>query len=138
MGFDCGQCRARCKADCCRGPIPIPRETLERFPTVRPILSQDDIGGGHVMVLAVDEATRDPVKQTVQGCCPYLGFDNLCSIYEHRPLVCRTFGSGIHPMMTCSFQAPDGRIRARPERRAIERAQVEARDQQINRLEVIR
>ena len=37
--------------------------------------------------------------------CPFLGFDedglSFCKIYEHRPEICRLFGKGGHPFLTC-------------------------------------
>lgn len=138
-GFDCEQCLPRCKADCCRGPIPMPRALLEKHKPVRPLLRVDDIGGGMVIALAVDEtqSTANPKPlyvedqgsgQLVFGCCPFLGFDNRCTVYEDRPDVCREFGSESSIFMTCSYQASDGRVRARPERRRIEADQTKRRE----------
>lgn len=37
--------------------------------------------------------------------CPFLEFDenglSRCAIYEHRPEICRLFGKGGHPFLTC-------------------------------------
>lgn len=37
--------------------------------------------------------------------CPFLGRDVMglafCTIYEHRPELCRLFGKGGHPFLTC-------------------------------------
>lgn len=37
--------------------------------------------------------------------CPFLAFNNAglsyCTIYEHRPEICRLFGKGGHPFLTC-------------------------------------
>lgn len=37
--------------------------------------------------------------------CPFLDFDKdglaYCKIYEHRPWICRVFGKGGHPFLTC-------------------------------------
>lgn len=37
--------------------------------------------------------------------CPFLAFDedglSYCKIYEHRPEICRMFGKGGHPFLTC-------------------------------------
>lgn len=47
--------------------------------------------------------------------CPFLGFDeaglSYCKIYEHRPEICRLFGKGGHPFLTCPnnpFVQPQG------------------------------
>lgn len=37
--------------------------------------------------------------------CPFLAYDEndlaYCKIYEHRPEICRLFGKGGHPFLTC-------------------------------------
>lgn len=35
--------------------------------------------------------------------CPFLRVDYKCNIYEHRPLICRKFGEGEHPMLRCKY-----------------------------------
>lgn len=35
--------------------------------------------------------------------CPFLRADYKCNIYEHRPLLCRRFGDGSHPLLTCRY-----------------------------------
>ena len=144
MSFDCSRCLARCKADCCRGPIPMPRALFERHVPIRKVIAVQDIGNGHVVVLGEDETrstanpktmiSGGPGAKTVYGCCPFLGLDNSCSIYEDRPEVCRIFGSEVDAFMTCSYQAADGRVRARPERRRIERITFEKRDASLKRM----
>ena len=80
----CGECNA-----CCRSYyfIPIrPEETeaLTRIPREL-LVAAPGLPAGHV-VLGYDE----------QGRCPML-IDNQCSIYEHRPLTCRSYDCRIFP-----------------------------------------
>lgn len=35
--------------------------------------------------------------------CPFLRADCKCNIYEHRPALCRRFGDGSHPLLTCHY-----------------------------------
>lgn len=35
--------------------------------------------------------------------CPFLRADYKCNIYEHRPHICRKFGDGSHPLLSCSY-----------------------------------
>lgn len=35
--------------------------------------------------------------------CPFLRVDYKCNVYEHRPLLCRKFGDGSHPLLTCHY-----------------------------------
>lgn len=140
-GFDCDQCRDRCKADCCRGPIPMPRALLEKRTPVRRIIDMRDLGDGMVLVMAADETkstvgggvpspmyVERPGAPKLFGCCPFLGLDNRCTVYEDRPPVCREFGTESHLYMTCSYQASDGRVRSRQERRRVEAGQAKRRE----------
>lgn len=42
--------------------------------------------------------------------------------------VCREFGTESHLYMTCSYQASDGRVRSRQERRRVEAGQAKRRE----------
>lgn len=35
--------------------------------------------------------------------CPFLRDDYKCNIYDRRPEICRKFGDGSHPLLTCQF-----------------------------------
>lgn len=78
--IDCTQC-----ANCCKTLGPLWTEAdIER---VRKALRMK-IGDFEAAYLRVDE-DGDKVFQTMP--CPFLGSDNLCSIYEIRPKACREF-----------------------------------------------
>jgi len=122
--FDCSKCLSRCKADCCHGPIPIPAETLQKHKTIRPILHQEDVGGGYVAVVSTyQDGTQ------IKLVCPFLGLDNRCSIYDDRPFVCKDFGTEIVPFMQCSWQDKVGNVRSRSARRRIKRDHIKRRYQ---------
>jgi Fe-S-cluster containining protein len=103
--FNCDQCLKQCKSVCC-GYVPIPGETYQKYPP----LSSD-------YVLEGPDKTKFVVKDNH---CAYL-VDNKCTLYEHRPEVCRKFGDETHPMLFCPYQDKDGRVRSRQERRQIDR-----------------
>lgn len=106
--MDCSKCIKTCQADCC-GPVPIPKETVAKFLPAQPVEHRFDLGDHLVLVAA-------------NGKCAYLGDDHRCTIYNDRPDVCRKFGDESHVLMTCPYQASNGRIRTRQERRALERS----------------
>ena len=126
MGMNCDSCLSRCKGECCRGPIPMPATLLDQHPQIRPVTHVRDLGGGMVVAMHVDASK--------QAFCPFLGLDNHCSIYQHRPHVCQLFGSEVVPMMTCSYQDKHGRLRSRQERRSIERQHVSGQYKALNRI----
>lgn len=85
-----------CKAACC-GFVPIPDALIARFAyllhpetkiTKAPFLP-DDVS----------------VCTDTQGKCGFLTADYKCSIYEHRPEICRIFGDKKHnhPLLKCSY-----------------------------------
>lgn len=123
--MNCSACLSKCKADCCRGPIPMEASLLEKYPHVRPCTHVIPVEGT-TMVKAMH------VSEDRRAVCPFLGLDDRCSIYHDRPEVCRKFGDESHIFLTCSFQAADGRMRDRAERRRIEKEQGKARQQLLN------
>jgi Fe-S-cluster containining protein len=74
----CGECTACCRSAYFIHIRPDETETLARIPKAVQFPAPDQ-PGGHV-VLGFDES----------GHCPML-VDNACSIYEHRPVTCRSF-----------------------------------------------
>lgn len=115
MAFDCSKCIAKCKAVCCTA-IPLPNELFEKHKPIRKIVKLLDDGQGCSLPVTED------------GYCPFLGKDMKCSIYQDRPWICQVYGKGGHIDLECAFQAPDGRIRSRQERREIERKVKESID----------
>lgn len=133
MTFDCDKIKHKCKAECC-GPTPIPKDIFERnrHKLIRPIEQELNVTGMKIgpngpfdpfeeEELVVPIAKTDSADFTR---CAFLTYDLKCNIYEDRPWICRNFGNESHPLMKCSFQAKDGRIRCRQEKRAIERSHI--------------
>jgi Fe-S-cluster containining protein len=126
--MDCKKCHKQCNADCC-GIFFIPKDIFDR--------NQDKIVNRDFQFTQVDEvsliedliagnaSTKAPhvVAQTKDLKCCFLNKDLSCNIYDDRPFVCRKFGDESSLHMTCQFQAKDGRVRSRQERRSLERKQ---------------
>lgn len=111
IDMDCSKSHKQCEGKCC-GPVPFDKGFIATQKPVREIKE----------ILEVGTTKEIPVTEDLY--CPFLGEDLKCTIYDKRPQVCRDFGMGeVHSSLTCAFQAPDGRIRSRQERRQIERKQ---------------
>lgn len=39
--------------------------------------------------------------------CPFLTENCRCNIYDRRPPICKKFGNGAEPLLTCSFLVPE-------------------------------
>lgn len=129
MGFNCQNCLSKCKAVCC-GPVPLEVNLVEknRHKLVRPIIEEKFFEGPVMEENSFSDLknvkTAEMVLMTSEGnYCPFLTEDYKCNIYEDRPFVCKEFGKETHPLMRCSFQDKDGRVRSRQETRSIEREQ---------------
>lgn len=108
--MNCNACIANCKGDCC-GPIPLNEEFLEENENAiqRKVIGALPYGGKKIVPI------------TESGNCPFLKEDYGCAVYDKRPYICKKFGDETDPLMTCSYQDKDGRVRSRQERRHIER-----------------
>lgn len=134
MAFDCNNCLANCKADCCHQPVPMENTFIATHIPIRPIIRRQALGDNMSVVTANDERLGDMSDGKIHGVCPFLGMDDKCSVYADRPTVCKMFGNEMNVFMTCSFQAADGRVRSRQERRQIERKLFPAQIAAIKRL----
>lgn len=66
---------------------PIPNVDTTFYPEQKPgVLSGDEVTG--------DQKQRavEQYKEVIKGGCPFLAEDKRCMVYEHRPLICRTYG----------------------------------------------
>lgn len=111
--------------------MPFENSFVESHTPVRPIAVRQPLGDNAVIVVSIDERYPDGRH----GVCPFLGLDDKCSVYADRPPVCKKFGDGSSAFMTCSYQAPDGRVRSRQERRQVERTNLKVQVQTLGRLE---
>ena len=81
-------CKPGCH-DCC-GIVPFRDAEKARIAAIRPLEQWERFDAGSwVLVSAL---------QTMS--CPFVE-KGRCGIYDHRPMVCRLFGSVDHPMMAC-------------------------------------
>lgn len=72
------ECKGLCQTYC--GPIPVAPVEEERL---------------------TEKCGSAPGVNEDTGLCDRLTPDGKCSIYEHRPFICRAFGAVKHPQMTC-------------------------------------
>ena len=81
-----------CKTGCheCCGIVPFSAAEREKAATVRPLEQWEPFING----------TWVPSSALMTMKCPFVN-DAGCSIYEHRPTVCRLFGAVDHPNMKC-------------------------------------
>ncbi len=99
----CGGCTACCRSSQFVHIGPDEVDTLERIPSSL-LFPAPRLPLGHVL-MGYDE----------RGCCPML-VDDRCTIYEHRPLTCRTYDCRVFPATGNEPDDPDGPI-ARQARR---------------------
>lgn len=80
-------CKGLCHDSC--GPIPTTKRETQRL----------DMLGVKIphMLVGLKKAMENE-----QWRCPALGEDNLCTVYERRPLICRLYGTVDTPMLRCS------------------------------------
>lgn len=62
---------------------------------------------------------------TIDSKCVFLTEDNLCSIYDERPQICRDYGLSGGPM-ECPKVAPSGRIRGTDEIKRVKKRLVKS------------
>ena len=110
-----------CGAKCC-GPVPMPAVTWERHKD----RACREVTEVVAMTQTISESARmkTVVPLTADATCPFLDAELRCAIYDHRPYLCRQFGTAIYPALECPLQHADGR-NLTPK----ERAQREARVQ---------
>ena len=96
------KCRVyKCHAACCYN-IVLPIGMLQQF--------ADKIVNKVIETSPMPYNTEFPPSETVNTSdnpadnkCPFLRADYRCNIYEYRPLICRKFGSGEHPLLVCKY-----------------------------------
>lgn len=91
----------KCHAACCYN-IVLPVGMLEQFADkiVNKVISTGPMPFNPEFPLSVMVETSNSVRENK---CPFLRQDYKCNIYAHRPLICRKFGTGGHPMLTCKY-----------------------------------
>lgn len=84
----------KCKGQCC-GPLPLTIKDFQRLQKRRPLKE------GYRFIRMSD---GDMVIFTEERNCPYL-VSGKCSIYEHRPKICREYG--MSPKLPCGYLYPE-------------------------------
>jgi Fe-S-cluster containining protein len=93
--------------ECC-GIFPINDAIIRKFPPDQK----------HIKNLFTSNGVT--VIKTIDDLCVYLDRNNgLCSIYEHRPNICRAYG--MIEGLLCHYIRPNGTLRNRAERREIKK-----------------
>ena len=108
--MNCHNLHPRCKAECCACTTPIPKEIWERNQQHMQRAFTEKLEDEDHVWLVTDDAR-----------CVFLKENLDCAIHHDKPWICKKFGDESCSMMTCSWQAADGRERSRQERRKIER-----------------
>lgn len=95
-----------CKAQCCYN-APLPKSYLTALKNrivnpVKEIIVMDDTK----MCYPITDYNPDLNK------CPFLTENCKCNIYDRRPPICRKFGNGSEPLLTCAFLVPEEQRKA--------------------------
>lgn len=95
-GFSCGMC-----GECCRMNTADSNLIIMSAPEVREIMAATGLSWDEVAEPYPDLLEEDGVYYTFDWCirrhpegsrsCVFQGADNRCTIYEHRPWICRTY-----------------------------------------------
>ena len=95
-GFSCGMC-----GECCRMNTTDSNLIIMSAPEVREIMTATGLSWDEVAEPYPDLLEEDGVSYTFDWCirrhpegnrsCVFQGADNRCTIYEHRPWICRTY-----------------------------------------------
>ena len=97
---------SKCHASCCYN-APLPKKYIFALKNrivnpVKEILVIDDENmKGEVMCYPITDHNPDKNK------CPFLTENCRCNIYDRRPPICKKFGNGTEPLLTCSFLVPE-------------------------------
>ena len=92
---------SKCKAQCCYN-APLPKSYLTALKNrivnpVKEVIVMDDTK----MCYPITDHNPDLNK------CPFLTENCRCNIYDRRPPICRRFGDGSEPLLTCTFLVPE-------------------------------
>lgn len=101
-------CRKGCSA-CCHIAVPISRNMARRLATVSGRPFNPEAGRPAEEFMA--RGRKDEYALEHYGNpCPFLGGDGACTIYEHRPIVCRAHNSLADDPSPCEVGKPYGKV----------------------------
>lgn len=91
-----------CQADCC-GMVPFYKDFVMRH--------KQDAKREVVKIIEIDVMTV--ILETKDLVCTFLDENYKCSVYDERPEICKKFGDGSHPALTCPYIKPNGKLRSK-------------------------
>lgn len=97
---------SKCHASCCYN-APLPKNYLSALknrivnPVKEIIVIDEECFKGDAMCYPVTD--YDPNRNK----CPFLTDKCRCNIYDRRPPICRKFGNGTEPLLTCTYLVPE-------------------------------
>ena len=116
--FDCSLAKS-CKGgfECC-GLFPFNKVLLDLFPINQQFITR------------INTIEQLVFVETTDSNCVFMSRENgKCLIYENRPKICKAYGK--MEGLLCAYLKPDGSVRARAERRQIQRTNVLITNQRI-------
>ncbi len=91
----------KCKASCCYN-VPLPSGYLARFAD-KIVTKPVEICSAPYNPLFPPSIIPITSVKLLDNKCPFLRADFRCNIYESRPEICRRFGDGSHPNLSCRY-----------------------------------
>ena len=127
--FDCKKAfdKGICKAECC-GPIPIKKELIKRFEH----LAQRKVNE----LLYFSETEVLPVTEDL--ICVFLDEKLRCTIYDHRPSVCKKFGVTDEPRLQCPHMKQNGNFRSEAQKKRVYRQMKKFQNDELGKEKKIR
>ena len=92
----------KCKANCCKNaPLPLDLLEIHKDKIVNTVAFTKPMGlvDGKLWGFPVTN-----IKNLFENKCPFLTKANRCNIYEHRPKICREYGTLDTPSCRCHLQ----------------------------------
>lgn len=111
--FDCKKAieKGICKGDCC-GPVPLKKEVVKKFEH----LAQREVKE----VVEFSDTEVFPITEDLM--CVFLDQNLQCVIYDHRPDVCRNFGTTDDVRLQCPHLKQNGNFRSEAQKKRVMRA----------------
>lgn len=97
-------CRSQCSW-CCREPLQV--SPLDAILVAHSLLDRRDYWGPRLAGYALPDRTGAVLKRNFSP-CPFLGENQLCQVYEARPVICRAFHSTDVSVCRQRVEHPDG------------------------------
>lgn len=95
-----------CKASCCYN-APLPKSYIFALknrivnPVIKILVLDDENMKSNLMCYPITDENPEKNK------CPFLTENCKCNIYDRRPPICKKFGNGTEPLLTCTWLVPE-------------------------------